>query len=375
VNDQSLRSQDSEKEKVQRLHYKTPPNIQGLFSDLQNLDYNIAITFGNGTTAPAMGIGTIHVDTFVESSKKIERIVLDDALYIPEAMVNLISVRQATADGASFEFTHDRATIFKDGKPRAEGKWEVNVYKIDCIQGNVFLAKTAETPELWHRRFGHLGYGNLSNLLRYDLVSGIHVRQADFDAANTDNCEPCNVGKQSRLPLYPSETKTTASLQLLCMDVCGPITPASRDDGFKYFATVLDDYTGYFILIPLAAKSDTTDAAIRTIKFLATQSRHNTWELTTLPPGAAEIPVMWVYTIKRDGAGNVERFKAPRTWYKRLDQELSKFGFTPSYADPSCYVRNDKSGATYLLIYVDDILVIAKTQGSDRHQDRAAQHL
>ena len=51
--------------------------------------------------------------------------------------------------------------------------------------------------------------------------------------------------------------------------------------------------------------------------------------------------------------------QAPRTWHKRLDQELALHSFKPSDADPSLYIRHDKHGSVYLLIYVDDILIIA----------------
>lgn len=174
-----------------------------------------------------------------------------------------------------------------------------------------------------------------------------------------------------------------------------------------------------------------------------------TWTLVKTPADVTPIPVKWVYKVKRDGSGRIERFKArlvakgfrqqegidynevyapvskystfrtlmsmaaaedlevhqldiktaflqgelaelvyieqpqgyeegssdmccllnkaiyglkqaPRTWHTRLSQELESMGFTASEADPGLYVRHDKHESTFLLSYVDDILVISK---------------
>jgi hypothetical protein len=43
---------------------------------------------------------------------------------------------------------------------------------------------------------------------------------------------------------------------------------------------------------------------------MASLLANGTWELETVPPGVKPIPVKWVFKIKRDAAGNVERYKA-----------------------------------------------------------------
>ena len=54
--------------------------------------------------------------------------------------------------------------------------------------------------------------------------------------------------------------------------------------------------------------------------------------------------------------------QAPRAWNTRLRKELQDTGFTASEPDPSLFTAQLKSGTVYILVYVDDILVAAKSQ-------------
>eukprot|EP00882_Tetradesmus_deserticola_P012471 GHRQ01013216.1.p1 GENE.GHRQ01013216.1~~GHRQ01013216.1.p1 ORF type:complete len:372 (+),score=127.55 GHRQ01013216.1:381-1496(+) len=51
--------------------------------------------------------------------------------------------------------------------------------------------------------------------------------------------------------------------------------------------------------------------------------------------------------------------QAPRAWLERLHRELDSLGFKPSEADPSLFIQTNKNSNTYLLTYVDDILIAA----------------
>ena len=182
---------------------------------------------------------------------------------------------------------------------------------------------------------------------------------------------------------------------------------------------------------------------------LASIQKHGTWELVELPPGRRAVGSKWIFTIKRDAAGNVKRYKArlvakgyaqvegldytetfapvakftsirvlltlaaahdwevhhmdvktaflngdleeevymdqpegceevgkedlvcrlkkslyglkqaPRAWNIKLHEELSKLGFIRLEADHSVYARTSTKGQSYLLIYVDDMLIVA----------------
>lgn len=49
--------------------------------------------------------------------------------------------------------------------------------------------------------------------------------------------------------------------------------------------------------------------------------------------------------------------QAPRTWYNAIHEYILSIGFTISMADPSLFICKDSKSITYMLIYVDDILL------------------
>ncbi|GJV18424.1 reverse transcriptase domain-containing protein [Tanacetum coccineum] len=49
--------------------------------------------------------------------------------------------------------------------------------------------------------------------------------------------------------------------------------------------------------------------------------------------------------------------QAPRAWFSRLSCRLLEFGFVPSKADSSLFIYNRHGVITYVLIYIDDIII------------------
>ena len=111
-------------------------------------------------------------------------------------------------------------------------------------------AAARKASELWHRRLGHLGYDNVARLTT--MVDGmVPVPGAPPEGV----CGPCAIGKQSRPP-FPSEgSRAQAPMDLVHIDVCGPLDPPGYD-GSKFFVTFVDDYSGYSIVKPVRSKAD-----------------------------------------------------------------------------------------------------------------------
>nr|GEW69258.1 retrotransposon protein, putative, Ty1-copia subclass [Tanacetum cinerariifolium] len=53
--------------------------------------------------------------------------------------------------------------------------------------------------------------------------------------------------------------------------------------------------------------------------------------------------------------------QASRQWNKRFDDEIKKFGFTQNRDEPYVYIKASGSNITFLILYVDDILLMGNS--------------
>ena len=240
-----------------------------LLTNIRETDHNISVTFANGTVSEAKYMGDALLDTDTAT------ILLRDVLYVPAAAANLFSVTTATRRDTKFHFGLTGCTIHHQGRDIGEAKRGLNgLYYIPSLRDEATALSAyskAETAEPWHRRFGHLGYNNLETLVCEGMVDGINVAVSDFKAAKATVCEPCIMAKHHKAPFPTSERDSTEALELLHMDLCGPM-PMPSLGGSKYVATVLDDYSKMSFVRILSSKSETTSAVREVIRLLENQT-------------------------------------------------------------------------------------------------------
>lgn len=270
-------------------HHITP--YKHLLMDIRSLESPVTVTFGNDTTTVANSIGTVVFNTYLSCGVK-RTVRLKDVLYAPGASCgNLLSIKQATAAGdkqavfgnASCSIMCDNGRIVIEGSSSSStgGLYQVRVHYVPAAltkgMAATALLTTAslpETAELWHRRLGHAGYGALAKLQQHNMVSGINVTAESFTAAQAGSgCEPCIMAKQHRLPFSPSTSTSTAPMQLVHMDVCGPFAVESMG-GNRFLATFKDDYSGLAAVKSVAHKSDVPSAVEETLKTMSRVSGH-----------------------------------------------------------------------------------------------------
>jgi histone deacetylase 1/2 len=255
------------------------------------------ITTANGSTTVAEASGLV---VFRESLTDSRRIVLQNVLYCPTATVKLFSVQRAAQNGAKFVFNDDSCYMYIDSDLMAVAERIDQLYVIRSStyrqKGAALAAVTTSSngngndssdsasttldssgAQIWHRRYGHLGYQNLARLP--SMVSGMDLDPNSISDLSDAVCEPCVMGKQVRLPFPSSESTSTKPLELVHMDLCGPIKESLG--GKRYVATFIDDYSKYSIVRLLAYKDEVCEAIETTLTYMEKQSGYSVIKVRT----------------------------------------------------------------------------------------------
>jgi hypothetical protein len=241
--------------------------------DYEPLSKPRPVLYGNGLELPGIGTGKVKLVTRVAGRDTI--VVLKNVLYVPKGAFNLLSVKQMVASGAAVEFTDEGCLLKYKGKSIARAVEHKGLYRLlTALEDDApaaMVSNVKSDAELWHRRFGHLSYGNLAKVQRHDMVTGMDVSEKEFQARTGETCEPCVMGKQHRLPFPESSPSSTEQLDLLHMDVGGPM-PEPSLGGSRYYVTLLDDATDFAAALPVHSKADVPAVVMQVINMFENQS-------------------------------------------------------------------------------------------------------
>ncbi|GKD38148.1 retrovirus-related pol polyprotein from transposon TNT 1-94 [Tanacetum coccineum] len=128
-----------------------------------------------------------------------------------------------------------------------------------CLMSRATLTKSW----LWHRRLSHLNFGTINQLTSKDLVDGL----LKFKYNKDHLCSACEQGKSKKASFPPKLVPSTESkLELLHMDLCGPMRVASIN-GKKYILVIVDDYSRFDELTPMASKYSNSEPGINSMIF------------------------------------------------------------------------------------------------------------
>ncbi|MCO5601947.1 hypothetical protein L7F22_056073 [Adiantum nelumboides] len=227
-----------------------------LFSSLDAAPAGKKVTCANNASYPIKGVGKILI-TISDGSD----LCLPDVLYVPGIKKNLLSVSSLAKNGLRVIFEDDRC-IVRDRENGysliTTGTLENGLFVLDRyekqIQACIAETKTQamQDAELWHARFGHVGYDSLMTLQRHNMVHDLSL----LEMPPRHVCEGCVLGKMHRFAFsQDGSVRATRKLQLVHSDVCGPMRTPSVGNSL-YFVTFIDDFSRFCWVYPLKAKSD-----------------------------------------------------------------------------------------------------------------------
>lgn len=183
-------------------------------------------------------------------------VAVRNVLCVPGLKANLLSVSEIIR-------AKNRVTFDQNGCSVYNGRNELLVtanarggtYKIEASQVRCRLAVNSDIFD-WHRRLGHLGYTGMCKLKAE--CDGLSF---SGDKESLRGCESCAKGKMARGAFVgppKTEVKTKSILELLHMDVCGPMETKSLG-GARYFVCIIDDFSRKVFVSFLTEKSAVVD--------------------------------------------------------------------------------------------------------------------
>lgn len=229
-----------------------------LTADLSNLsihseyDGTDEVHIADGTGLPISHTGIAYINS------KSRDFVLSDLLCVPSAHRNLLSVCKFTRDNdvtmeffPSYFVVKDQATKV----PLLKGPCLDGVYHLpSSCSASAGIPKLASvgvraTSPHWHARLGHPSIETSRFIIG---TFGLPV----FNKSQIlgDDCISCRTSKSSRLPFDTSSFTAEHPLHYVFADVWGPATVSI--DGSRYFLLLVDLYSRYCWLFPIAAKSE-----------------------------------------------------------------------------------------------------------------------
>ncbi|MCO5575348.1 hypothetical protein L7F22_029148 [Adiantum nelumboides] len=205
------------------------------------------VTCAKNASYPIKGVGKILI-TISDGSD----LCLPDVLYVPRIKKNLLSVSSLAKNGLRVIFEDDRC-IVRDRENGysliTTGTLENGLFVLDRyekqIQACIAETKTQamQDAELWHARFGHVGYGRLMTLQRHNMVHDLSL----LEMSPRHVCEGCVLEKMHRFAFsQDGSVRVTRKLQLVHSDneTGCKVQTLPTDRGGEYMSGAFKDFLG-----------------------------------------------------------------------------------------------------------------------------------
>ncbi|KAK1408428.1 hypothetical protein QVD17_40194 [Tagetes erecta] len=213
------------------------------------------VRFGDDSCVEIEGKGSIILE-----GKTGEHRLLTDVYYIPHLRSNIFSLGQATEGGCEVKMKGENLWLYEaSGRLLLKSTRSLNrLYKVVLRVGSPMCFQTKldmeSTPWIWHGRLGHVNFDSIRNMVMKQMVIGV----PEFKNP-TQLCVACLAGKHTSSP-FPNESsyRSEYPLQMISVDLCGPISP-STPAGNRYFMLLVDDCTRYMWVYMLKNKDQAFD--------------------------------------------------------------------------------------------------------------------
>ena len=234
-----------------------------------NVEGAVPVKTANCGFLNTLGIGDVKIRLRIGDKNVVW--TLTNCLHAPDVPINLISVGALQEHHMSVSFSFRKTTIsFPQDHPHLSGlsfdafvARRLSLLNLNFIQPPILPVALhlfpipQNSPEIWHRRFGHLGHEASKNVITGDYVTGITKPPTPYPL--TSKCIPCLIGKSPQTSYSHNAKRASSVGDLIHIDTCGPfptLTPRKQ----VYFSIFLDDASNYGVTTLLSNKNDVFSA-------------------------------------------------------------------------------------------------------------------
>jgi len=137
------------------------------------------------------------------------------------------------------------------------------------VKPQVFLSsEPTQSWETWHKRFGHISYHRLQQMLDKNLVEGFSVNMQ----TKIPDCVTCTKSKQTVEPFSKTAKRKTEPGELTHIDVWGKYSVPSIN-GNKYYILFVDDSEKFSTTEFLTQKGEAGQKVKEYLTYLKTQDK------------------------------------------------------------------------------------------------------
>ena len=170
------------------------------------------ITFINANSSKVLGKGIV-----ILGKKDVAK---NNVLLIENMKHDLLNVSQMCDQGHILTFTSKYCKIRRENSGKLVeivSRTPNNIYLVDEIKGERCCLGKEDESWLWHKRMGHVHFGNLIKIGKKQAV----IEMPKIKKPINNMCEPCQHGKQTRFEFNTKEHSTTRPLELVHTNLCG----------------------------------------------------------------------------------------------------------------------------------------------------------
>ena len=196
-----------------------------------------SVKFGNNSRIQIKGRGEIEVN-----QKDGSIFCLGNVLFVPKLEANILSLGRLDEEGYRMIMGEGKLTIFnRYGQLFAEvhrSTGRLYLLKLSIIDQCLIISEDTIEEWLWHSRFGHLNFHTLQEMSRKKSVEGLPPFMLPRKVYRS------YVAVKHHRTSFPKKSpfRATEPLELIQIDICGPITPSTLG-GSRYFLLIIDDFS------------------------------------------------------------------------------------------------------------------------------------